>query len=36
MKLENLQHPLDFFRHCIPPLGGLGMGLARVMLKMLD
>jgi len=36
MKLENLPHYLDFFRHCIPPLGGLGLGFARVMLKMLD
>lgn len=36
MDLEELGSYLDFFRHGVPPHGGFGMGLARVMMLMLD
>jgi aspartyl/asparaginyl-tRNA synthetase len=32
---EDLEHYLDFFRHGVPPHGGFGMGLARVIMLML-
>ena len=36
MDLEELGSYLDFFRHGVPPHGGFGMGLARVMMLMLN
>jgi aspartyl-tRNA synthetase len=36
MDLEELGTYLDFFRHGVPPHGGFGMGLARVMMLMLN
>jgi aspartyl-tRNA synthetase len=36
MDLEELSTYLDFFRHGVPPHGGFGMGLARVMMLMLE
>ena len=36
MDLEELQSYFDFFRHGVPPHGGFGMGLARVMMLMLE
>jgi len=36
MDVEELESYLDFFRHGVPPHGGFGMGLARVMMLMLD
>lgn len=36
MSLEDLEHYLDFFRYGVPPHGGFGMGLARVIMLMLD
>ncbi len=36
MDLEELGSYLDFFRHGVPPHGGFGMGLARVMMLMLE
>jgi len=36
MDLEELSSYLDFFRHGVPPHGGFGMGLARVIMLMLD
>jgi nondiscriminating aspartyl-tRNA synthetase len=35
MDLEELGSYLDFFKHGVPPHGGFGMGLARVMMLML-
>ena len=36
MHLDELQSYFDFFRHGVPPHGGFGMGLARVMMLMLE
>ena len=36
MDLEELESYLDFFKHGVPPHGGFGMGLARVMMLMLN
>jgi len=36
MDIEELESYLDFFRHGVPPHGGFGMGLARVMMLMLN
>ena len=36
MDLEELGGYLDFFRHGVPPHGGFGMGLARVIMLMLE
>jgi nondiscriminating aspartyl-tRNA synthetase len=36
MELADLQHYFDFFRHGVPPHGGFGMGLARVIMLMLE
>jgi aspartyl-tRNA synthetase len=36
MDLDELGTYLDFFRHGVPPHGGFGMGLARVMMLMLN
>jgi aspartyl-tRNA synthetase len=36
MDLEELEGYLAFFAHGVPPHGGFGMGLARVMMLMLD
>lgn len=35
MDLADLEHFLDFFRYGVPPHGGFGMGLARVVMLML-
>ncbi|GAA3765614.1 aspartate--tRNA(Asn) ligase [Microbacterium kribbense] len=35
LKLEGLAHYLDFFRYGMPPHGGFGMGLARVLMLLL-
>jgi aspartyl-tRNA synthetase len=35
LKLEGLEHYLDFFRYGVPPHGGFGMGLARVLMLLL-
>ena len=35
LKPDELEHYLDFFRHGVPPHGGFGMGLARVIMLML-
>ena len=35
LSASDLEHYLDFFRHGVPPHGGFGMGLARVMMLML-
>lgn len=35
LSAEDLEHYLDFFRHGVPPHGGFGMGLARVIMLML-
>ena len=35
LSAEDLEHYLDFFRHGVPPHGGFGMGLARVLMLML-
>ncbi|MRH27862.1 aspartate--tRNA(Asn) ligase [Microbacterium sp. SYP-A9085] len=35
LKLEGLAHYLDFFRYGVPPHGGFGMGLARVLMLLL-
>ncbi|WP_022877891.1 aspartate--tRNA(Asn) ligase [Microbacterium sp. B19] len=35
LSLEGLAHYLDFFRFGVPPHGGFGMGLARVLMLML-
>ena len=35
LKPDDLEHYLDFFRHGVPPHGGFGMGLARVIMLML-
>lgn len=36
MELSDLEHYFDFFRHGVPPHGGFGMGLARVIMLMLE
>jgi len=36
MDLADIDHYLDFFRHGVPPHGGFGMGLARVIMLMLE
>ena len=36
MEIDELESYLDFFRHGVPPHGGFGMGLARVMMLMLN
>jgi aspartyl-tRNA synthetase len=36
MDLPELSSYLDFFRHGVPPHGGFGMGLARVIMLMLE
>ena len=36
MVLEDLEHYFDFFRHGMPPHGGFGMGLARVIMLMIE
>ena len=36
MDLTDLDHYFDFFRHGVPPHGGFGMGLARVIMLMLE
>lgn len=36
MELADLEHYFDFFRHGVPPHGGFGMGLARVIMLMLE
>ncbi|MGB4778489.1 aspartate--tRNA(Asn) ligase [Microbacterium sp.] len=35
LELEGLAHYLDFFRYGVPPHGGFGMGLARVLMLLL-
>ena len=35
LDLEGLESYLDFFRYGIPPHGGFGMGLARVLMLLL-
>ncbi|MBB2976691.1 aspartyl-tRNA synthetase [Microbacterium endophyticum] len=35
LALEGLEHYLDFFRYGVPPHGGFGMGLARVLMLLL-
>jgi len=35
LSLEGLAHYLDFFRYGVPPHGGFGMGLARVLMLLL-
>ena len=36
MVLDDLEHYFDFFRYGMPPHGGFGMGLARVIMLMLE
>jgi aspartyl-tRNA synthetase len=36
MSLGDLEHYLDFFRYGVPRHGGFGMGLARVIMLMLE
>jgi aspartyl/asparaginyl-tRNA synthetase len=36
MDLADLDHYFDFFRHGVPPHGGFGMGLARVIMLLLE
>ncbi|WJL96447.1 aspartate--tRNA(Asn) ligase [Microbacterium sp. ET2] len=35
LELDGLEHYLDFFRYGVPPHGGFGMGLARVLMLLL-
>ena len=35
LSADDLEHYLDFFKHGVPPHGGFGMGLARVLMLML-
>ena len=36
LTLENIQFYLDFFKYGCPPHGGMGMGLARIIMLMLE